>query len=121
MVQLPPVGQWVYNRTTPQENLSGKIIDKTVDKETLSGKITDKIRLSGKFAEKLPITDVYIDKITDIYVYIQQHPHSTAEDIALFTGRSKESAKKYLQALVTIQMIAPEGGNKNRTYSINQE
>jgi predicted transcriptional regulator len=29
-----------------------------------------------------------------------------------------KTAKKHLQTLVAIGMITPEGGNKNRTYSI---
>lgn len=74
--------------------------------------------MSGNFNDKLPITNAFVDKITDIYIYIIQHPHTSAEDIASFTGRSKESAKKYLQALSAIEMIVPEGANKNRTYSV---
>lgn len=101
-------------------NLSGKTDKELPDKATLLGKVTDKLRLSGKNEGKLPKTDAFIDKITDIYIYISQHPHSSAENIATFTGKSKESAKKYLQALVAIEMITPEGGNKNRTYSITQ-
>lgn len=77
--------------------------------------------LSGKKRGKLPITDAFIGIITDTYIYIRQHPHSSSEDIATFTGKGRESAKKYLQALTSIGMIVAEGGNRNRTYSIVKE
>lgn len=97
-----------------EAELSGKRDDKVI----MSGKITDKLRLSGKKQSELPITDAFVAKITDIYIFISSHPHSSSEDIASFMGKSKESAKKYLRALVAIGMLSPEGGNKNRTYSI---
>lgn len=100
------------------EDLSSKENQKLPDKNTLSRQITDKLRLSGKHNGKLPVTDAFINRITDIYLYICKHPHSTADNVATFIERGRESAKKHLQVLVAIKMITPEGGNKNRTYSI---
>ncbi|MGN0310437.1 MAG: RNA-binding domain-containing protein [Bacteroides sp.] len=101
-------------------DLSGKKHEVLPDKTILLRQITDKMRFSGKNSSGLSTTDAFIEKITDIYIFISQHPHSSAEDVATFVERSKESAKKYLQALTAIGMIMPEGGNKNRTYSITQ-
>ena len=111
-------------KNTPElpdkHDLSGNRTRELPDKVSLSGKITDKMRLSGKITDKLPITEALIDKLADIYIYLIQHPHSSKEDVAAFIGRSKESAKKYLLTLSAIEMIIPEGGNRNRTYSITQ-
>ena len=103
-----------------EEDLSGKEHKDLPDKTNLLRQITDKMRQSCNNSSGLPITDVFLDKITDIYIFISQHPHSSAIDVATFVDSSKESAKKYLQALVAIDMITPEGGNKKRTYSITQ-
>ena len=100
--------------------LSGKNGQELPDKSALSGKIVEQINLSGNLKGKEQITESLIDKLTDICIYISQHPHSAKEDIAAFIKRSDETAKKLLQTLVAIGMITPEGGNKNRTYSIMQ-
>ena len=86
----------------------------TYDNDNLSGIITDKMRLSVSFPDKMRLSGI----ITDIYTYVSQHPHSSTEDIATYFGRNRESVKKYLQTLVNMDMIIPEGGKKNRTYSI---
>ena len=67
---------------------------------------------------KLLMTEAFADKLADICIYISQHPHSAKENISAFIQRSDESAKKYLQALVSIGLITPEEGNRNRTYSV---
>ena len=90
------------------------------DKTSLSGNIAEKISLSGNLKERLPMTKAYMDKLADIYIYLFQHPHSSKEEVAAFIDRSEETTKKFLQALSAIGMITPEGGNKNRTYSITQ-
>lgn len=105
---------------TEKTDLSGNLSTILPDKTNLSGKIIDKIRLSGSLSGKLPMTEAYISKLTEIYFYISTHPHSTKEDVASYVGRSDETSKKYLQVLTAIGMIAPEGGNKNRTYSSAQ-
>lgn len=101
-------------------DLSGVKTLKLPDKNSLLGKITEKISLSGNLKDKLPMTEAYIDKLADIYIYLLQHPHSSKEDVAAYIDRSEETTKKFLQALSAIGMITPEGGNKNRTYSITQ-
>ena len=86
--------------------------------DNLSDKIVEQIKLSGSLRDKLPITEALIGKLADICIYVSQHPHSAKENIAAFIKRGDETAKKHLQTLVAIGMITPEGGNKNRTYSI---
>lgn len=100
------------------ERFIHSVAHEEIRKEDLLKEITDKMLLSGKTKDKLPITDAFIGKITDIYIFISKHPHSSSEDIATYTGKSRESAKKYLQALTSIGMIVAEGGNRNRTYCI---
>lgn len=95
-------------------------LDLSVKKYDVWRKITDKIHLSGKMNIKLPITNNVIDKITDVYVYIDQHPHSSTEEISFSIEKKKEIVKKYLQILSKLGLVIPEGGNKNRTYSINR-
>ena len=58
-----------------------------------------------------------MDKLADICIYLSLHPHSSKEEVAAYICRSEETAKKFLQALSAMEMITPEGGNKNRTYS----
>lgn len=99
-------------------DLSGNRTEKLPDKVRLSGIIATKLSLSGKFSGNLLLTKSLIGKLTEIYIYISQHPHSTKEDIATYIERSEETSKKYLQKLTAINLITPEGGNKNRTYSI---
>lgn len=107
-------------KKSPDNNiLSGEETPKSPDKVALSGEIMKKIRLSGNLKERMPITDAYIDKLTDIFNYICQHPHSSKKNVARYIGRSDETTKKFLQVLVTIKMITPEGGNRNRTYSVS--
>lgn len=88
----------------------------------LSGKVHEDLPygldLSGKFSGKMLLTESLIGKLTGIYIYISQHPHPTKEDIATYIERSEETSKNYLQKLTAINLITPEGGNKNRTYSI---
>ena len=99
-------------------DLSSKKDDIITDKNVLSGRITDKLRLSGRITDKSSLSLSQINMLTDILIYISIHAHATADDIATQISRSRETAKKYLQTLVAIEMITPEGGNKNRTYSI---
>ena len=103
-----------------KKDLSGKNGPELPDKAALSGKIVEQMKLSGNLKGKEQMTETLTGKLADICVYISQHPHSAKEDIAAFIKRSDETAKKHLQTLVAIGMIAPEGGNKNRTYSIMQ-
>lgn len=35
-----------------------------------------------------------------------------------YIGKSVSRTREYLQALIAIKMVLPEGGNKNRTYSV---
>lgn len=46
------------------------------------------------------------------------NPHTTSDKVATYIGLSQESAKKYLQQLVALDYIVPEGANRNRTYSV---
>lgn len=69
--------------------------------------------------DKLPISDVVADKLTDIYLYVENNPHTTSERVVEGTGIGHESVKKYLRQLSEIGLLTPEGKNKNRTYRIN--
>ncbi len=109
-----------YDLSGQNDDLSGERNGELPDKTSLLGKITQKISLSGSLKEKLPKTEAYMDKLADICIYLSRHPHSSKEEVAAYIGRSEETTKKFLQALSAMEMITPEGGNKNRTYSITQ-
>lgn len=95
------------------------------DKHAITAEITDKLQritdksqdITDKPQGNTTVTDALVSKITDAYLYVLQHPHTSARELATHLGRSSESAKKYLQTLASIGMVTPEGANKNRTYS----
>ena len=80
-------------------------------------RIVDKLSTNPNIVDKLSINDDFVDKMASIVDYLSTHPHSTSEQIALLTKKSVSRAKNYLKALVELEMIVLEGGNKNRTYS----
>ncbi len=105
-------------KTPHKSNPSDNKTTKLPDKKELSGKIAELINTTGKQKSKTQTTETQTYKLADICYYINLHPHSAKEDIADFIERSNETTKKYLQTLVAIGLITPEGGNKNRTYTI---
>ena len=70
-----------------------------------------------KVTDKLPINPSSGDKLASIFAYVEKYPHATSDNVAKFMGFSQESAKKYLQQLVSLGKIIAEGANRNRTYS----
>lgn len=84
---------------------------------TIRQKIVDKLSTNPDIVDKLSINDDFVDKMASIIDFLSTHPHSTSEQVALLTQKSVSRAKNYLKALVELEMIVLEGGNKNRTYS----
>lgn len=71
---------------------------------------------AAEAAEGLP--EELNGKLADVYSYVKAHPHATSGDIADVIQLSRESAKKYLQRLSALGLIAAEGANKNRRYVV---
>lgn len=53
-----------------------------------------------------------------LYVTFVDNNHAKAGSISNYIGKSVSRTREYLQALIAIKMVLPEGGNKNRTYSV---
>lgn len=69
---------------------------------------------AAEAAEGLP--ESLTGKLADVYSYVKAHPHATSGDLAEVIQLSRESAKKYLQRLSAMGLVAAEGANKNRRY-----
>lgn len=54
-------------------------------------------------------------------LFLNDHPHSSTEQIAEITGKSVSRTKNYMQALVQLGLVIAEGGNRNRTYRLKTE
>lgn len=97
-------------------NLSGIIVDKLSIKQ----KIVDKLSVNDTIVDKYKINDDFIDNMTDIIMYLKDNPHSSTERLSTIVNKSVSRTKNYLQAMVELQCVIAEGGNRNRTYSITQ-
>lgn len=70
--------------------------------------------------DKLSINEGFIDKLVEIFLYINDNPHTTTEAISVFIGKGVSRTKNYMQALTELGLVSAEGGNKNRTYIVNR-
>ena len=115
VLRLPEVTT-LQEQPTITVRTDDKITEKLPINPTSSGKITEKLPINptsgDKITDKLPINE----KMNKIYRYIREHSHATSDMVANHIGLGKESAKKYLQRLVALGYVQPEGANKNRTY-----
>lgn len=109
-----------------EDEMIKKVASDIVDKgdyrkliiEKISGNDTDNNNLPSQNTDKLPINENTINVYTDILVFVQNNPHVSTTTIAEAIGKGKEATKKYIKGLVEINMLTPEGANKNRTYSL---
>ena len=88
------------------------------DRTALKQLINDRLSKSPNINDKLSITTDVVDKLVDIVCYIRRYNHAKAGSISNYIGKSVSRTREYLQALIAIKMVLPEGGNKNRTYSV---
>jgi len=113
-----------------QEGLSGRkqeelldkteLTDKIVDKLSIKQGIIDKLSINDMIVDKFKINDDFIDNMTVIIMYLIKNPHSSTETLSTIVDKSVSRTKNYLQALVELQCVIAEGGNRNRTYSFNE-
>lgn len=75
--------------------------------------IVDKIKKTG---DKLLLKDSVIDNFAIILSYIDDHPHTKTDTLVRLIGKSPSSLKNYLSMLVDLELLEPEGANRNRTY-----
>lgn len=71
--------------------------------------------------DKLSITDDVVDKLVDIYCYLELNQSSKSDAIAKIISMSPSRTREYLQALIALNIVVPEGGNRNRTYRLKAE
>ena len=69
--------------------------------------------------------DHYIDstseKMVDILDFVADMGEFTTEQIVAHFGFNLTTTKRYLRQLAEFCYLEPHGGNKNRTYSRNQD
>ncbi len=82
--------------------------------------IADKLSINKNIADKLSINDKTIDKLAEIIEFLATVGSAKTVDIATTIGKSPSRVKEYLKYLVQIDLITPQGGNKNRTYSLKK-
>lgn len=96
------------------------VADNIADKLSIKRKIADKLSKKREIADKFKINDNFIDNMTEIMLYLKDRPHSSTETLSTVVDKSVSRTKNYLQAMVELQCIIAEGGNRNRTYSMGQ-
>ena len=77
--------------------------------------IADKLLVNTEIVGKLSINDDFVDKMATIMLFLNDHPHSSTDQITEITGKSVSRTKNYMQALVQLGLVIAEGGNRNRT------
>ena len=82
--------------------------------------ITDKLSIKDEIVDKLSISSGAIDKMVAIMLFLEEHPHSTTGMLMEITQQSASRTKNYVQALVEMELLVAEGGNKNRTYVVKK-
>lgn len=85
--------------------------EKMVDKQTLKQKMVDKWSIKPSLAEKM----------VDILDFVADMGEFTTEQIVAHFGFNLTTTKRYLRQLAEFGYLEPHGGNKNRTYSRNQD
>ena len=85
-------------------------VEKLVDKHNLKQKMVDKWSIKPSLAEKL----------VDILIFMNDNDTVTTELIVQRFGFTSTTAKRYLRQLTDFGYLKAMGGNKNRSYKINQ-
>lgn len=90
------------------------------DRDKIKGFINDKLAENKIINDKFSITNDIVDKLVDIFCYLADNGTSKADAIAKAIGMSASRTREYLQALIAIEIVKPDGGNRNRTYQLNE-
>ena len=85
--------------------------EEVVDKPTLKQKMDDKWSIKPSLAEKL----------VDILEFVVDKDQITTEKIVSHFGFNPTTTKRYLRQLTEFGYLEAHGGNKNRTYSKNED
>ena len=85
--------------------------EEVVDKPTLKQKMVDKWSIKPSLAEKL----------VDILEFVVDKDQITTEKIVSHFGFNPTTTKRYLRQLTEFGYLEAHGGNKNRTYSKNED
>lgn len=109
------------NSDTNNINDRAKIRDFINDRLRNKSNINDKGLVIDDVVDKLSITDDVVDKLIDIYCYLELNKSSKSDAIAKIISMSPSRTREYLQALIALNIVVPEGGNKNRTYSLKEK
>lgn len=90
--------------------------DKIGDKSAINYKTGDKSAINSKTGDKL--SDKSAINKEKIVEYITLNPNAKSKDIASYINLGISRTKDYLAQLTEDGIIAPQGANRNRTYSV---
>lgn len=82
--------------------------------------IGDKLAIKPFVGDKLAINEELVDELEDIMVFLKQHPRSKSADVAEVMGMGTSNVRNYLNCLVLLDLVATDGANKNRVFSITE-
>lgn len=88
------------------------------DRAKIKDFINDKLERCTNINDKYSITDDVVDKLVDICCYLESNQTSKSDAIAKTISMSSSRTREYLQAFVALDIVVPEGGNKNRKYRL---
>ena len=85
-----------------------------IDKQAIIDTIGGKLAVSGG---KLAVSGGTVEKLAEVYVFVKDNPNCNSEKVAEMLDRGKSTARNYLHMLTELEMIAPHGTFKDRTYT----
>lgn len=87
---------------------------------SMRGKVADKSSLMKEMVDKWSIKPSLAEKMADILVFVADKEKVTTTSIVQHFGFADTTAKRYLRQLTALGYLQARGGNKNRTYFIQQ-
>ncbi|MEL3912873.1 ATP-binding protein [Treponema pedis] len=91
-------------------------LKKIGDKSAINKQIGDKSAINKQIGDKSAI-----NVEAKILEYLKAHPNAKSQDIAGHIRLKISRTRDYLAQLVEAGKVQPSGGNKNRTYSLQQD
>ena len=97
------------------------------DKSAINGETGDKSAINSRIANKTAIkgggsakeSSSVEQKLCMIIEYMQTHRNATVANIAQLLSIKSSRSREYLRMLVDRGVVATNGANENRTYTLN--
>ena len=87
--------------------------------KSTSEKMVDKQDLQKKMVDKWSIKPSLAEKLVDIMAFVADKDEFTTDQIVAHFGFNATTTKRYLRQLTEFGYLEAHGGNKNRTYSVD--